>query len=64
MAKVRIQAGIGSADEGLPHHTLGSKKPKDDGAVALLARVLEREGFLGWYQVKSNGTNLRKSSIN
>ncbi|THH08596.1 hypothetical protein EW145_g2595 [Phellinidium pouzarii] len=51
MAKVRIQAGTQESDEALPSPASGSsKKPKADGAVALLARVLREQGFLGWYQ--------------
>ena len=48
MAKVRIQAGTTDGDLPSP---ASSKKPKHDGAVTLLARVLREQGFLGWYQV-------------
>ena len=54
MAKVRIQAGsVDSEDltniqpQPNPHH----HRSKQIGALAILARVWKREGFVGWYQV-------------
>jgi len=52
MAKVRIQARSADSDDGqdgLPH-TLHHVNTKHAGAVRILARVLKREGFVGWYQ--------------
>ncbi|KAG6821320.1 hypothetical protein H0H93_000181 [Arthromyces matolae] len=52
MAKVRIQARSADADDGqdvnplTPHHAHG----KHPGALQILARVLQKEGFVGWYQ--------------
>ena len=55
MAKVRIQARTSerhTGDEnGLPHSSRPPAKAKQTGAVGLLIRVLETEGFVGWYQV-------------
>lgn len=54
MAKVRIQARTSERDteeeNGLPHSSRPPAKAKK-GAVGLLIRVLETEGFVGWYQV-------------
>lgn len=59
MAKVRIQARSADAEdtaegqEGqqpLPHH-YHHEKSRHAGALDILARVLKREGFVGWYQV-------------
>ncbi|KAI5119427.1 hypothetical protein M0805_009878 [Coniferiporia weirii] len=51
MAKVRIQAGTQKAGDELPSPADGSaKKPKHDGAIVLLTRVLKEQGLLGWYQ--------------
>lgn len=49
MAKVRIQAG--TADAVLPAPGSSSGKPKQEGAVTLLANILKTQGFLGWYKV-------------
>ncbi|KAG5647018.1 hypothetical protein DXG03_001743 [Asterophora parasitica] len=52
MAKVRIQARSADSDDGqnvlpgTPHH----KTTKHVGALQILARVLKKEGFTGWYQ--------------
>lgn len=47
MAKVRIQA----RSEGEPQDSLsGTKSHKHAGALQILARVLKKEGFTGWYQ--------------
>lgn len=55
MAKVRIQARSADSDVGqetlpshTPHHT---NKTRHAGALEILARVLRREGIVGWYQV-------------
>jgi hypothetical protein len=57
MAKVRIQArsvdsedsaNIQSQPKPHPHH---HQRRKQIGALAILARVWKREGFVGWYQV-------------
>ncbi|KAG5636656.1 hypothetical protein H0H81_007275 [Sphagnurus paluster] len=49
MAKVRIQARSADSEvEVLPHN--GHKHPKHAGAIQILARVLKKEGFMGWYQ--------------
>ena len=54
MAKVRIQArSVDSEDSAniqsqpKSHH----QRSKQIGALAILARVWKREGFVGWYQV-------------
>ncbi|GLB40287.1 putative mitochondrial carrier (TC 2.A.29) family protein [Lyophyllum shimeji] len=52
MAKVRIQARCADSDDGhnvlphTPHHV----NTKHVGAIQILARVLKKEGFAGWYQ--------------
>ena len=59
MAKVRIQTRQKGAEEEeeengtLPAPANGSaRRPKDEGAVDILARVLRTEGFTGWYKVR------------
>ena len=59
MAKVRIQTRQKGAEEeeeengALPAPANGSaRRPKDEGAVDILARVLRTEGFTGWYKVR------------
>ena len=57
MAKVRIQARSAdseySADiQSQPNpHSKHHQRSKQIGALAILARVWKREGFVGWYQV-------------
>ena len=59
MAKVRVQASGGSeqedeqnaAEKGLAP---GKREPKYKGALDVLTKVLKREGFLGWYQVRAS----------
>ncbi|KAG6828624.1 hypothetical protein H0H92_007269 [Tricholoma furcatifolium] len=52
MAKVRIQARSADVEDGQnglpgqPHHS----NTKHAGAIQILARVLKKEGFVGWYQ--------------
>ncbi|KAF5372772.1 hypothetical protein D9615_010126 [Tricholomella constricta] len=52
MAKVRIQARSADSESGqdvlprTPHHT----NTRHIGALQILARVLKKEGFVGWYQ--------------
>ena len=59
MAKVRIQTrkkgGEENEDGTLPEpvNTAGKRDRKNEGAVDILARVLRKEGFLGWYKVWS-----------
>ncbi|KAG6865793.1 hypothetical protein C0991_011785 [Blastosporella zonata] len=54
MAKVRIQARSADADDGqeasplCPHHT--DPHSRHVGALQILARVLKKEGIIGWYQ--------------
>jgi len=56
MAKVRIQTRQKGAEEetengALPAPANGSaRRPRDEGAVDILTRVLRTEGFLGWYK--------------
>jgi hypothetical protein len=56
MAKVRIQTRQKGPEEetengALPAPANGSaRRPRDEGAVDILARVLRTEGFLGWYK--------------
>ncbi|KAH0832888.1 mitochondrial carrier domain-containing protein [Lanmaoa asiatica] len=54
MAKVRIQARTSEHDAKeenvLPHSSRPPAKAKQSGALGLLIRVLETEGFVGWYQ--------------
>ena len=58
MAKVRIQTRQKDAEEetedgALPAPTNGNaRRPRDEGAVDILARVLRTEGFSGWYKVR------------
>ena len=58
MAKVRIQTRQKGAEEEeengvLPAPANGSaRRPKDEGAIDILARVLRTEGFTGWYKVR------------
>jgi adenine nucleotide transporter 17 len=47
MAKVRIQARSADVDD----HSVRGKSSKV-GALEILRRVWEREGFLAWYQVR------------
>ena len=53
MAKVRIQARSVDSEDSADiqsqhnHH----QRSKQIGALAILARVWKREGFVGWYQV-------------
>ncbi|KAG6862468.1 hypothetical protein C0995_000014 [Termitomyces sp. Mi166 len=53
MAKVRIQARSADIEDGQdvkplePHH---SHHTKHVGAIRILTRVLQKEGFAGWYQ--------------
>jgi len=59
MAKVRIQTRRKDADEGengaLPQPATGNaRRPQNEGAADILARVLRTEGFLGWYKVCSS----------
>ncbi|KAG6857383.1 hypothetical protein H0H87_004745 [Tephrocybe sp. NHM501043] len=55
MAKVRIQARSADAEDGQdapplsPHHA--NPNSKHVGALQILARVLKKEGIVGWYQV-------------
>ncbi len=55
MAKVRIQTrkkGEESEDSEIPEPAnAGKRHRKHEGAVDILARVLRKEGFLGWYKV-------------
>lgn len=58
MAKVRIQTrkkgGEENEDGALPEPVnAGNRHRKNEGAVDILARVLRKEGFLGWYKVWS-----------
>ena len=58
MAKVRIQTRkerAGENEDGtLPEPVnTGKRHRKNEGAVDILARVLRKEGFLGWYKVWS-----------
>ena len=58
MAKVRIQTrkkgGEENEDGTLPEPVnTGKRHRKNDGAVNILARVLRKDGFLGWYKVWS-----------
>jgi len=54
MAKVRIQARSPEHDReeenGILLPSQQPSKPKQTGAVGLLIRVLQTEGFVGWYQ--------------
>ncbi|KAF8519543.1 mitochondrial carrier [Gautieria morchelliformis] len=56
MAKVRVQArSMHDDDDGLDEAENGSagsapRKPKYTGALDVLAKVWQSEGFLGWYQ--------------
>ena len=56
MAKVRIQTrkkgGEENEDGALPEPVnTGKRHRKNEGAVDILARVVRKEGFLGWYKV-------------
>jgi hypothetical protein len=58
MAKVRIQARSADADDaaeqnGLPPPAHADRHPhhKNIGAIGILKRVWERDGFRGWYRV-------------
>jgi len=66
MAKVRIQTRKKDADEGEngvpPQPVNGSvRRPQNEGAVDILARVLRTEGFLGWY--KGMGAQILKAVL-
>jgi len=70
MAKVRIQARTADAEAALekgepaPHpHEFHHKKSKHVGALEVLARVWEREGFTGWYQVSCSFIHIRERFI-
>lgn len=60
MAKVRIQTRQKGAEEEeeengtlpAPAANGSARRPRDEGAVDILARVLRTEGFLGWYKVR------------
>ena len=58
MAKVRIQTRQKGAEEEEENGTLpapangSARRPKDEGAIDILARVLRTEGFTGWYKVR------------
>lgn len=56
MAKVRIQARSVDVDDESAHGQLGDKqqrpKGRQAGAVEILGKVWQREGFLGLYQVR------------
>src|SRR6266702_5387750 len=59
MAKVRIQTRQkGAEEEETENGTLpangngGVRRPRDEGAVDILSRVLRTEGFSGWYKVR------------
>ncbi|KAN0132866.1 mitochondrial carrier [Lactarius tabidus] len=67
MAKVRIQTRQKGAEEEeengeLPAPANGSaRRPRDEGAVDILARVLRTEGFSGWY--KGMGAQILKAVL-
>jgi hypothetical protein len=67
MAKVRIQTRQKGAEEeeengALPAPAIGSaRRPRDEGAVDILARVLRTEGFSGWY--KGMGAQILKAVL-
>ncbi|KAI0258400.1 mitochondrial carrier domain-containing protein [Gloeopeniophorella convolvens] len=74
MAKVRIQTRTKDEDEDedekpaangtLPppaSAAASERRPKDEGAVDILARVLRTEGFLGWY--KGMGAQILKAVL-
>ncbi|KAK7436995.1 hypothetical protein VKT23_006719 [Stygiomarasmius scandens] len=57
MAKVRIQARSADADDAVEHHTDAPKAhqyhhdhSRHPGALDILKRVWQKEGFVGWYQ--------------
>lgn len=56
MAKVRVQTGS-MEDDDLDEAEKGfivpkPRKPKYNGALDVLAKVWQSEGFVGWYQVR------------
>ena len=57
MAKVRIQARSADSEDSAniqsqpKPHSYHHQRSKHIGALAILARVWKREGFVGWYQV-------------
>ena len=57
MAKVRIQARSADSEDSaniqsqIQSHSYHHQRSKHIGALAILARVWKREGFVGWYQV-------------
>lgn len=58
MAKVRIQTrkkgGEENEDGTLPEPVnTGKRRRKNEGAIDILAHVLRKEGFPGWYKVWS-----------
>ncbi|KAF8271165.1 mitochondrial carrier domain-containing protein [Lactarius quietus] len=68
MAKVRIQTRQkGAEDEEKENGTLpppangSARRPQDEGAVDILARVLRTEGFTGWY--KGMGAQILKAVL-
>jgi len=66
MAKVRIQTrkkgGEENEDGTLPEPVnTGKRHRKNEGAVDILARVLRKEGFLGWY--KGMGAQILKAVL-
>jgi hypothetical protein len=66
MAKVRIQTrkkgGEENEDGALPEPVnAGNRHRKNEGAVDILARVLRKEGFLGWY--KGMGAQILKAVL-
>ncbi|KAF8501553.1 mitochondrial carrier [Russula emetica] len=66
MAKVRIQTrkkgGEENEDGSLPEPVnTGKRHRKNEGAVDILARVLRKEGFLGWY--KGMGAQILKAVL-
>ena len=57
MAKVRIQTRQKGSEEeengALPAPANGNaRRPRDEGAIDILSRVLRTEGFSGWYKVR------------
>ncbi|KAI0255043.1 adenine nucleotide transporter [Lactifluus subvellereus] len=66
MAKVRIQTrkkGEEETENGAlprPAHE-SARRPKEEGAIDILARVLRTEGFLGWY--KGMGAQILKAVL-
>ncbi|KAI0303665.1 mitochondrial carrier [Multifurca ochricompacta] len=66
MAKVRIQTRTKDVEETengtLPVHVNGNvRRPQNEGAIDILARVLRTEGFVGWY--KGMGAQIIKAVL-